>query len=258
MAPQPVSSAIVIVPAHNEAARIPSALAAVASALDHLGKTHPQIRGRAVIALDRCTDGTRDIVAIHCARDTRFASVTGDFGSAGAARNAAAQRALGALPPGDPDHVWIACTDADSVVPPAWLQAQVNLADAGADVVAGAVDPNPAEIDPDLLAHWYRLHTDTLPATQHAPRDAAVPQHIFGANLGIRASTYLALGGFRGASAGEDRRLVEDAFRFGARIVTDPVPRVLTSARTEARAPGGFGEYLSRLAQASGHHARTG
>ena len=66
-----------------------------------------------------------------------------------------------------------------------WLVRQLEFAEAGADAVLGSVEPDPDGMDPELLRRWLERH----PFHENHP-------HIYGANFGVRASAYLAAGGF--------------------------------------------------------------
>ncbi|GAA4385521.1 glycosyltransferase [Tsukamurella soli] len=99
--------------------------------------------------------------------------------------------------------------------------------------VTAALRPDPRGLPRQKRLLWEFAHE---PAPGHP--------HIYGANLGIRASTYLALGGFAPVATGEDRALVHVARDHGDGIVaTDQAP-VLTSARRHARAPHGFADWI--------------
>ena len=78
-------------------------------------------------------------------------------------------------------------TDADTRVPPHWLAAQVRLAEEGADVVVGTVEPDPAELDQLALGHWRSRHD----LREDHP-------HVHGANLGFTLAAYDRVGGFPG------------------------------------------------------------
>ena len=67
------------------------------------------------------------------------------------------------------------------------------------------------------------------------------------ANLGVSAAAYLAAGGFEAVPCHEDVLLVQALERTGARFAWSALPRVFTSARTDARARGGFGDTLLRV-----------
>ena len=74
--------------------------------------------------------------------------------------------------------------------------------------------------------------------------------HIHGANFGIRADTYLTLGGWQPLSRGEDVDLAGRAASAGhLRITRTASIPVITSSRTAARAPGGFASYLTAMAE---------
>jgi hypothetical protein len=72
--------------------------------------------------------------------------------------------------------------------------------------------------------------------------------HVHGANFGIRADTYVELGGWPAVASGEE---VATAYRVAAsrrlRIVRTAAIRVTTSSRVAARAPDGFAGYLREL-----------
>jgi hypothetical protein len=72
---------------------------------------------------------------------------------------------------------------------------------------------------------------------------------VHGANLGIRADAYLALGGWLPLVAGEDADLARRAAAAGWLAISRPagIP-VVTSARRAGRAPRGFSSYLRALA----------
>lgn len=237
----------VVVPAHNEDLHLGRALAALRSAADALQEERPDVQTSITVVLDSCTDGSADIAAGYVASDRRFAALPVLLGSTGASR-AAGVRAAG-VTMGEPGpavlaaaelwagRVWLANTDADSAVPQNWLVRQVELADAGADAVLGSVEPDPAGTDPAILRRWLARH----PFTEDHP-------HIYGANFGVRASAYLAAGGFPRMRVHEDRILVENLRRNAYTVLATDTIRVLTSGRTHARAPQGFGAYLRALA----------
>ena len=72
--------------------------------------------------------------------------------------------------------------------------------------------------------------------------------HVHGANLGIRASAYLAAGGFTPLRTAEDHALVAAAARAGCSVLRASDIPVRPSARRQARAPLGFGHLLRTLA----------
>lgn len=247
-----VARVAVVMPAHNEEEHLDRALNAVRRAIDMLHRTRPWVECGVTVVLDGCTDGSAGITAGHIAADRRIGALEVQFRSAGASRAAGIRAAgIGSLPgpPGPPGRpgprrrtplpagrIWLANTDADSRVPENWLVGQLNFADAGADAVLGSVEPDPDGMDPQLLRRWRELH----PFTEDHP-------HVYGANLGVRASAYLAAGGFPGNASHEDSILVQRLRSHAFTVTATDSVRVLTSGRTAPRAPEGFGAYLRDL-----------
>lgn len=215
---------LVVVPAHDEEAVLGRCLDHLAAAVDHLGPAAPRVR--TVVVLDGCTDGSAAVARRH-----RVEVVGCTARTVGRAR---AVGVLAAYATGDPRHTWLATTDADSRVPAGWLAEHLDAARSGADLLLGPVLPDPDELADDLLRRWLDLH----------PRSGA---HVHGANLGVRLSSYLAAGGFPPLACGEDAALVAAVRDGGGRVVTGR-SRVVTSARTQARAPEGFAAYLRQMA----------
>ena len=211
----------IVIPAHNEQAVIAECLATVKKAAQH-----PGLQGEAVeilVVLDHCTD----LTAAHVAQ----AQVSGLEIEA---RNVGVARALGAEAMLARGARWLAFTDADTQVAPDWLAEQLALQ---ADAVCGTVevvDWSDHGTHADLLRwHFEQTYTD---ADDH--------RHIHGANLGVSAAAYRAAGGFQHLACSEDVALVEALEAGGARTAWSARPRVITSARSVARARGGFADAL--------------
>ena len=219
---------IVVVPARNEESRLPRCLAALADAVqtvqDEFGTDAPSIS--VVVVLDRCTDGSADVVA----RWPQFRALESAAGSVGSARREGVAHLLSA----DTDaRTWVATTDADSAVPRRWLAVQLALAEAGTELVLGTVLPD-EELPVPERARWHDSHTlvDGHP-------------HVHGANLGVRADRYLQANGFSDVDSDEDVLLVAVLRSLGARECRTALIPVLTSGRLDGRVPGGFGGYLA-------------
>ena len=224
----------VVVPAADEEDLLPACLDALDTARAELARHRPHIEVRTVVVLDSCTDGSAAIVHARTGIEAAPVSVR----LAGAARNAGC--ALVVAGGAASDRLWLASTDADSRVPPNWLTGMVELAEAGADFVLGTV--RPAETLPADVAATYRA----------AYMSADGHPHVHGANLGIRAATYLELGGWPKLGSGEDVALAARAMAAGvATIRTSRFP-VATSTRLCARAPYGYSSYLRGLAERAG------
>lgn len=226
---RPVGSIAVIVPAHNEAELISRCLRSVVAAtaeLRHTCRNPPGIRP--IVVLDDCTDATADVVA-------GFAGVralTVNARRVGIARRVGAEFALrdaSAAPE------WLACTDADSVVPVHWLTAMVGFAQWGADLVLGTVRPD-ATVSETRLRRW-----------RHRYRDIEGHPHVHGANLGIGARAYRMVGGWPDVRRGEDEILARRVTRAGLAVVRTSTITVETSGRLRGRAPDGFAAYLAAL-----------
>jgi len=224
----------VVVPAHNEDQHLERALAAVQGAADELHRQHPDVAARITVVLDACSDRSAAITAAYHHADPRFTALEVRLRSAGASRAAGISTAM--RDAGAPGRTWLANTDADSRVPANWLVRQVAFADDGADAVLGSVEPDPAGMDPELLQRWLERH----PFEENHP-------HVYGANFGVRASAYLAAGGFSPQESHEDRTLVLRLRSLAFTVLATDTMRVLTSGRTQARAPQGFGAYLRSL-----------
>jgi hypothetical protein len=230
-----ITGAAVVVPVRDEAARLGACLTAVGVAA---ARVRLRLAGgvRVVVVLDRCTDGSASVAAAHPGVEV----VTSRAGRAGAARRRGAAHVL-ATTPLPPGRLWLAGTDADTRVPPHWLEHQLELAAAGADLVLGTVRPDPAELPGEVLSAW-----------SDGYRDVDGHPHVHGASLGVRGDAYLAAGGFAPVAAHEDVRLVDAAQRAGARVVRTAGCPVVTSGRTRGRAPEGFAAFLRDLRRGVG------
>lgn len=219
----------VVVPAHNEQDRLPSCLAS-------LRRADRAVRGtpvHLVVVVDASRDRTDRV-----ARRGGATVVTTDARSVGAARAAGVREVLRRTAHLDPADVWLATTDADTLVPPGWLRDQCRYANRGWDAVAGTV----------RVADWsgHQPGTRSLFHRRYG-RGSGPHSHVHGANLGFRAAAYLRAGGFPDVPTGEDHALVAALTATGSRILRTRALTVLTSARREARAPHGFGDYLAGL-----------
>lgn len=222
----------VVIPARNEEQLLPAALSSVAAAVRFLAEACG-VRAGITVVLDSCTDGSAAAVANLQARwapELQLQAVEGAFGTVGTAR-AAGVASLPPLP-----GLWIATTDADTVVPRDWLLGQYRLAAAGYGLVLGTAVPDPEDLTPEELSQWQILHTLE---EGHA--------HVHGANLGFTAEAYNRAGGFAPLAAHEDVDLVTRLKACGTPwIATDKI-RVTTSGRRDGRAPVGFSLFLRQL-----------
>ena len=122
---------VVAVPARDEQALLPACLRSVTAAATVLRRARPGIRLAVAVALDGCTDGSARVAAAW-----GVTTVTLPGAGVGAARDAAVERGLAALGHPTESSTWVACTDADTVVPTSWLLRHVMWGERGADLDA--------------------------------------------------------------------------------------------------------------------------
>jgi glycosyltransferase involved in cell wall biosynthesis len=226
-----VRAVAVVVPARDEEELLPRCLDALEAARSELLGRHPRLPCRVFVALDSCHDASAEVVASR----PDVTAVPVSFGQVGATR-AAGVRAAGQWARQDAAAVWVASTDADTVVPPDWLSAQVALAEAGADLVVGTVQPDPGDLGAAEWERWWARHT--MPDGH---------EHVHGANLGFTLAAHDRVGGFPHLPLHEDVELVRRIREAGLTCVAPGALRVTTSGRRSNRAPGGFAAYLDDL-----------
>ena len=210
----------VVIPVHNEAALLGDCLEAVHRAARDPRLEHEPVD--VVVVLDSCTDRSQAIAVRHGAQ---IVSLN--------ARCVGAARALGASFALDSGARWLAFTDADTIVPPDWLAAQL-----AADVEATC---GPVGIE-DWSAHPHGMRERFL----HCYGEDGEPP-IHGANMGISVNAYRSTGGFRPLRLGEDAALVASLVARGGHVAWNASPRVTTSARWESVIEGGFASQLRDL-----------
>jgi glycosyltransferase involved in cell wall biosynthesis len=220
----------VVVPAHDEEDLLPRCLAAVGRAERELAG----IRVHLVVVADACRDRTAEV-----AREAKATVVEIGARCVGAARAAGFREVLSRTERLDPASVWLATTDADTLVPPEWLAAQLGYAAAGWDAVVGTVRVTDWSEHPPAVR---RLFED-----RYGDSRGDHP-HVHGANLGFTARAYLAAGGFAPRPTAEDHAFVRSLAAVGGRILHTGEVTVVTSARRVSRAPLGFGHLLAGLA----------
>jgi glycosyltransferase involved in cell wall biosynthesis len=226
--------AAVVIPAHNEQANLPGCLRAVVTAALCV-----PIPVAVVVVLDASDDDSARLAGRY-GPDVHFVSV--DVRNVGAARAAGFGYARSLC--GHDTECWYATTDADSRVDPGWLAHQLGL---GADMALGVVRVADWRHHSADVADRYMQAYDASPLCQDGRHE-----HIHGANMGFSARAYWRVGGFRTLSSGEDVDLVAQFEAAGYCIHRDTELSVTTSARTQARAPHGFGHRLRQLRGSAG------
>jgi hypothetical protein len=173
---------------------------------------------------------------------------------AGNARRAAMDIAEAWLEEGGESGGVIMTTDADSQVSPNWISANLAAFEAGAEAVLGRIDlDGEGKLLPEAL-HWRGELEDTyeglltelswlLDPLEHNPW----PHHatISGSSLGITRTAYCRVGRLPRVPLGEDKALIALLSRYDARIRYCPTVHVITSGRTNGRAPGGVADALA-------------
>ena len=216
---------VIAVPARDEEPTLAACLRSLGRARERVA-----VPSTVVVVLDSCTDGSADVLR----RFTDVIAAERTHGNVGLSRADAVAIGLGSVPT-PPEQTWLAFTDADSTVAPGWLGEHLAAART-ADAYVGAVVPRLGDLDAPRRRAWRR---------SHGP--GATIGHVHGANLGVRASAYAAVGGFRPLAVGEDVDLVERLRAAGHVVAADDAHPVRTSSRLVGRAPDGYAGYLRDL-----------
>jgi glycosyltransferase involved in cell wall biosynthesis len=228
----------VVVPARDEEATVQRCLRRIRRALDRLPEP---VDHSVVLIADRCADRTAELAEqVFAGWPAGQVLVNTRSRPLGELRDLGVRTALGALAGHRPDRIWLLSTDADSVVDPQWALAHLRHAAAGRRAVAGAAD---------LLGH-HRLPPVVRERYRRVLHAARIPEghgNIYGANLGVRADAYLAVGGFHPLTTGEDRDLWHRLTAAGHPACHADDARVSTSARRHGRAPHGLADLLRSL-----------
>ena len=222
---------VVVVPARDEACSISACVSSIlvsaaVSGIDALD---------VVVVADSCRDATPTIA--RWALRGRGVVVECNVASVGRAR--AIGTRIGLSRARLPLHsIWIAHTDADSTVPPGWLAVHQQVAEQGCAALAGVVEVDHFDDHGPHTAMRHRLRYD-VPGDEHP--------HVHGANLGVRADAYDAVGGWSALNTGEDHALWQAVRAAGYPCRTTRSMPVITSGRRHGRAPAGFAADLCAL-----------
>jgi len=227
----------VVVPAHEEQESIGACLRSIALAAGHPHLAHVAVH--VVVVLDDCTDDTADRAGVTF-RHGRLDRLVVHSRNVGQARAAGIDRALGLTGGLELDRLWLATTDADTVVPPDWLARQLAWRDRGADAVAGTVRVTDWAEQPTSVRRRFLVRQRQLGT-------GAGHGHVHGANLGLAADSYCQSGGVPPVALAEDHALWAALRASGRHPVAAGDLAVTTSARRESRAPGGFSDLLRDL-----------
>ena len=213
----------VVVPVDDEEALLGAGLDGLATAARAVSD---RARVRVVVVLDACSDRGAQIAARYPVETLRVEART-----VGRARRAG----CAALLEGDSPAWWLATTDADSVVPREWLAAHLDALEDGCDALVGTIAV--ADWGEHPLCTRVRFDEDYQGDQLALNRRDRLHRHVHGANLGVHAGSYRAVGGFAPRPSGEDVDLVARLSRAGGRMRrTRDIP-VRTSAHRRTRTP---------------------
>lgn len=219
-------SCLVVIPAYNEEELISQTLIHLKAAL----KSRLE-QCFVLVVCDSCADHTAE-VARKFLTDFPSAVLEVEFQSVGAAREFGVRVGLQLRP----DVGWLAFTDADTLVGEDWLSRQLELHYRGIDAYFGRVG---FESDTEILKKFAEAY------------EQQTLRRVHGANMGLSVESYAQVGGIPRIAAHEDRVLSERLESAGFNLYWDERATVITSNRTDGRAPEGFAATLKRFAQAN-------
>ena len=241
---------VVGIPVHNEAD-------CIAPMLRSFAAQNTAVRFAVLLLMNNCTDATRTVVeALSPALPFPVHALTRRLGrdraNAGTARRLAMQAAA-RLTPLDG---FLLSTDADTVLPPNWVEANLAALRQGVDAVAGRalIDPvDETALPAHMVANEERVQLLTTLLDQidwlidPDPADPW-PRHTenSGASIGVSLHAYHRVGGIPAMKLGEDRAFFEALRHEDARIRHAPEITVTVSGRLHGRAKGGMADTMRR------------
>jgi glucosyl-3-phosphoglycerate synthase len=245
--PHPALKVSVVVPARNEESLIGSCLAALAEQ-DGVSPEEYEV----LLVLDRCTDATearaREIADSHSRFGLHLLDGLGK--GSGHARRAGMELASARLLGLGRTKGLIASTDADTVVAPDWLAAQLQAVSRGALAIGGRIELTEGSL-PESVFRWHtklgrRRHESLL----SEPDQLGKTEHwqFSGASLALTAKIYQEIGGLEPRVALEDEHLEDVLRRHNVPIERLLSVRVTTSTRLEGRAKQGLARDLAAAA----------
>jgi len=247
--PNPALRICVVVPARNEEELIGSCLRALAEQ-EQVSYEEYEI----LLILDGCADGTetraRDLAASYPA--LRLYLLDGPGEGSGHARLVGMEIACDRLHAVGRPHVLIPSADADTVVAPDWISAQLAAAERGAGAIGGRIELADDESVPKALLEWHLTrgnsrHRKLL--SEPTPSGRMEHWQFSGASMALTAAIYREVGGLEPRNALEDEQLEEALRRHGVPIERLLSVRVVTSARLVGRAGQGLAHDLSAAAK---------
>ncbi|MDQ6731805.1 MAG: glucosyl-3-phosphoglycerate synthase [Actinomycetota bacterium] len=230
-------SAIVVVPARDEADRIAACLRALAAQTIGLDAF------RVIMVPDGCADATAERArAAGDALGLDLVLLEGPGLGPGAARRLGMERAAADLLGDGGDDALIATTDADSEVAPDWLERQLAHLSTGVGAVAGRIELMAGEraLLPAAVLRRRERDAATRLRDVRVTEPFAEHHHFAGASIGVTAAAYRQVGGLEPLAALEDAAFATRLRAAGVPIHRARDVRVSTSARTRGRVDRGL------------------
>jgi glucosyl-3-phosphoglycerate synthase len=250
--PNPALRVCVVVPARNEEDLVGSCLRALA---EQTGV--PSEEYEALLVLDRCTDGTRARARQAAAPypSFRIHYLDGPGKGSGRARRVGMEVACDRLHALGRPHALICSTDADTVVAPDWVSAQLAAAECGARAIGGRIELADDGTVPKALLEWHASrgksrHNELL--SEPAASGRTEHWQFSGASMALTAAVYRGVGGIDPREALEDEQLERVLRAHGIPIERLLSVRVATSPRLVGRANLGLARDLSAVAKSLG------
>ncbi len=242
-----MSGVVVVIPARDEEDHIGSTVGHVRHALRHARDQGLLAAATIEVVAHRCGDGTAAAARHALGED---GEVTDDAVSAtvGEVRARGVRHGLARLG-APPSTTWVLSTDADTSVGATWVADVLRAAEhTGSVAVVGLAPLDRWQGSPAGATAYARL----LAAKMRAPLGQHQHDHVYGANLAVRADAYLSVGGFPAVPHGEDQALVDALVAGGHRVLRTREIEVVTSGRLRGRAAGGLADRLSSLEPSPG------
>lgn len=242
------SHVVVVVPARNEAGHIDTTLRSVQRSVTRARHAGLLDRSTIEVRAHLCTDPTVAVARQTLAPGEGRVVEDHTSRSVGQVRDGGVRAGLQRL--GSPlSATWVLSTDADTCVPDTWVAHLLTAARGSGSVGVAGLAQLDRSLDDPIAAMLYQrlLDMKMRHGEEHHHHD-----HVYGANLAVRADAYLDVGGFPDVAVGEDAALVDALEEAGLPVLRTRDIEVTTSARTHGRAAGGLAHLLAGLERASG------
>src|SRR5918995_4852999 len=239
----------VVVPARNEEELIGSCLRALA---EQEGVSCEEYE--VLLVLDGCTDGTaaraKEVAASYPSLQLHL--LDGPGKGSGHARRVGMEAACDRLHAVGRPHALISYTDADTVVAPDWIAAQLAAAERGARAIGGRIELADDGTMPEALLAWHLTRgASRYRMLLSEPEPSGTTEHwqFSGASMALTAAVCQKVGGLEPRYVLEDEQLEHVLRRHGVPIERLLSVRVATSARLVGRAGRGLAHDLSAVAR---------